>query len=342
MDKPFLSVVVPVYNAEAYIKNTLSSLLKQTFTDFEVICVNDCSKDTSLDKLSEFEKKDSRIKCIDLKENVGAGEARNIAVKEARGEYIAFLDADDTVETDMFERAVEATQNGKYDKVIWGAVEEHYDDNGKLLKTVPIMPVKANCDTLEEMCKTVLELEEQTLFGYLWNAIFRTSIIKENNLKMRKSIFYEDYFFNLDFLKCSKNLAVIDYIGYHYYKRANQSITRGFSEDYFDLSYERIESLYNYCKENNQLTDRAVEILGGRLLRYTLSALARNNNPLAETDRKSRREWIEKMYEKPLYNELITEKFSTNIVFKFIKFFILKRCTTLLALCGKFVYMVRG
>ena len=95
MSNPQLSVIIPVYNAQDYIANTLTALLNQEFQDFEVICVNDCSPDGSLAILRQFEEADPRIHCIDLKENQGPGRARNHAIDAAKGTYITFLDADD-------------------------------------------------------------------------------------------------------------------------------------------------------------------------------------------------------------------------------------------------------
>ena len=93
---PTVSVIVPMYNAENFIKPALESLLTQTFTDFEVILIDDCSTDRTLDKLMYYEEKyPDNILLIALKENVRMGAARNLALKYATGEYISFVDSDD-------------------------------------------------------------------------------------------------------------------------------------------------------------------------------------------------------------------------------------------------------
>ena len=96
-----ISVVIPVYNVAEFLEEAISSLLNQTFEDFELICVNDGSKDNSLDILNDFAKKDSRVVVID-KENGGCGSARNRALDEAKGEYIYFFDPDDYILPDAF------------------------------------------------------------------------------------------------------------------------------------------------------------------------------------------------------------------------------------------------
>ena len=113
-----ISVLVPVYNVEEYLEDAISGLLNQTFRDFEVICVNDGSKDNSLKILNDFASKDSRIKVID-KENGGCGSARNRALDEASGEYIYFFDPDDYILPNAFEELYNNITSNNSDLVIF-------------------------------------------------------------------------------------------------------------------------------------------------------------------------------------------------------------------------------
>ena len=101
---PKVSVIIPVYNTEKYLKKCLDSVCNQTLSDIEIICVNDCSPDNSLDILNEYAAKDSRIKVIDFKENKGAAVARNTGIDVACGEYIGFVDPDDFINLDFYEK----------------------------------------------------------------------------------------------------------------------------------------------------------------------------------------------------------------------------------------------
>ena len=94
---PKISVLIPVYNASEFLYDSIPSILNQTFSNIELVCVNDGSKDNSLEILNEFKAKDSRVKVID-KENGGCGSARNRALDEATGEYVYFFDPDDMLE----------------------------------------------------------------------------------------------------------------------------------------------------------------------------------------------------------------------------------------------------
>ena len=99
---PKVSVIIPVYNTEKYLEKCLDSVCNQTLSDIEIICVDDCSTDNSLNILKEYAQKDNRIKLIEFKENKGAAAARNEGIKAATGEYIGFIDSDDYPETDSY------------------------------------------------------------------------------------------------------------------------------------------------------------------------------------------------------------------------------------------------
>lgn len=101
---PKISVIIPVYNVENYLRECLDSIINQTFKDIEIICVDDCSTDNSLDILNEYAQKDNRIKVFEQKENSGQGAARNFGISIAQGEYITFVDPDDYIESTMYEK----------------------------------------------------------------------------------------------------------------------------------------------------------------------------------------------------------------------------------------------
>lgn len=99
-----VSVIIPVYNTEKFLRKCLDSVCNQTLQDIEIICINDCSTDGSLEILREYAGKDNRIKLIELFENGGAAKARNIGIDIAHGEYIGFVDSDDFVDLDFYEK----------------------------------------------------------------------------------------------------------------------------------------------------------------------------------------------------------------------------------------------
>lgn len=332
---------MPVYNAENYVKVAVNSVLAQTFRDLEIVCVNDCSADSSLAVLEELAAADHRVKVIDSAVNVGAGEARNLGIEAAQGEYITFVDADDVIEPDLYDRAIALCENGKIDEVVWGLVEKHYNADDKLTRTVQILPERMTLTNRDKITEEILKLEEATLFGYQWNSIYRAQVIKEYNIKFERVLFYEDYFFNLEFARHIQSLATLDYAGYHYFKRVNSSITHQFTKDYFDLSYRRVNEMYDFCLNRDYKNDNVCNILGNKLLRYTLSALCRNLDSQSEMDHKKRNEWFLSICEKPLYSSLLSRCKVTNPAFGFLKVAISARVSFLALLLGRVVNLVR-
>lgn len=130
-DKPRISVIIPVYNASKFLDESIGGLLNQTFEDFELICVNDGSKDDSLKILNDFADNDSRVIVID-KENGGCGSARNRALDEARGEYVYFFDPDDKLPENTFEEAYRNAISNDSDIVVFKAGT--FNDYGKAKK----------------------------------------------------------------------------------------------------------------------------------------------------------------------------------------------------------------
>lgn len=119
---PKVSVILPVYNASRYLECCVDSILNQSLSSIEIICVNDCSTDNSLEILHRLREKDDRIIIIEQSVNLGAGAARNVGMEAARGEYLSFLDADDYFSPEMFKVAVENADSLNLDLFVLGAV----------------------------------------------------------------------------------------------------------------------------------------------------------------------------------------------------------------------------
>jgi len=117
MTIPNVSIIVPIYNVEPYLHRCLDSLVNQTLKDIEIICINDCSPDNSLDILKEYAEKDERINIINFEKNQGVSVARNTGIEIAKGEYIGFVDSDDYVDLDFYEKLYKKARETDADMV---------------------------------------------------------------------------------------------------------------------------------------------------------------------------------------------------------------------------------
>lgn len=339
--KPFLSVIMPVYNAEAYVAAAVRSVLRQTFRELELICVNDCSKDGSLSVLQALAAEDSRLRIIDSPVNVGAGCARNLGLEAATGEYITFVDADDSIEPRLYTTAVKACQEGSFDQVVWGLTEEHYDPRGRHIRSVPVIPEECPVTDPAQLPGVILELEDKTLFGYQWNSLYRGSILRKHGIRFEKALLYEDFFFNLAFAEHMQTLCVLPFNGYRYFKRVNGSITQTFTRDYFGLSCRRISELYGFCQRRECDSDGLYRILGNRLLRYTLSALRRNVDPRSGMDGHQRKQWFRDVCQMPLYRQLLPRCAPSHPAHAVLRFSILHGIAAPALLLGRLLFLLK-
>lgn len=207
-----ISVIIPVYNAEKYIGRCVDSVLAQTFTDWELILVNDGSKDSSLSICQTHAQKDSRIRVID-KSNGGPSSARNRGLEVAMGEYVYFMDADDWIEDTFLERFfyVNANDNNIYDIVFQGFVREFPD--GRKEKSFAMDADTSTMSKEEIICK----LYKEHVYGWAWCKVFRKEIIERYHLRFDESLrLWEDELFTTEFLKYAKTIRTVESHLYHY------------------------------------------------------------------------------------------------------------------------------
>ena len=300
-ETPFLSVIMPMYNAEKYIDETISSILNQSFEDFELIIVNDQSQDNSESICKKYQQVDSRVKLITVEKNGGAGNARNIGMQMAEGQYIAFMDSDDIIDENLYLKAYQMVTSANLDMVVWGITEKYYDKDGNCYCNNHLRLPEEICHNVDEIKNVIIELEKNTMFGYQWNRFYRTVILKNNNIQFEKVVLYEDYFFNLEVIKHVNTMGILDDTGYYYMKRQNDSITTRYVPEYFELSKRRIESMYQMYEQWNKCDNQVCNILGERYLRYILAGLTKSYDKRANHSYSSRKKWLRSVREEKLY-----------------------------------------
>jgi len=210
-----LSVIVPVYNAGEWVSETLDSLLGQTYQNLEVLCVDDGSSDNSAEIIRKYQNRDSRIRLIE-KENGGVSSARNLGIEEAKGEYIAFLDADDYVELSAYKTMIDRLEKEQSDITFCRFVR--FWPNGKIQYTV-----EENLPKLAEnpqdikyfLLSTQGRTEENVLYtpdihGAIWRSVFHRAIINRYDIRFHTDLrFAEDQIFMLEYLThCTKGSYV--------------------------------------------------------------------------------------------------------------------------------------
>lgn len=198
---PELSIIVPVYNVEKYLIKCIDSILQQTFTDFELILVNDGSTDNCGAICEEYSGKDSRVRVIHQK-NHGVSAARNAALVIAQGTYVGFVDGDDWIEPDMFHKMYQAALKEKTDVVICGA--NYYENNGDFIRSDL---VKEKRYDQKQLIKNLYGTPNP-LGGTCWNKLFRRSKIGE--IRFRENLtMAEDWVYLFEcFKRCDSGIQL--------------------------------------------------------------------------------------------------------------------------------------
>lgn len=264
MTKNTISVIIPVYNTELYLSRCLDSILNSDYDDLEIICVNDGSEDQSLKILKEYEKKDSRVRVIDIP-NGGVSNARNIGLDMASGEFIAFVDSDDWVHRQYFSTLIDVQRRFDSDVTACNYLiaESDIEDTEYSVEEIPIKTFKK--DTLQM---------RKIMMAYIWGKLYRKSLFADVRFDPSIAI-CEDLLFSVDLICHNEinQLVFADCSLYYYFnressasnsceeldracagdaftKRAKQSPSRELQEVYLDEAFRLlIKARYEMLKE---------------------------------------------------------------------------------------------
>ena len=252
MTKPSLSIVVPVYNTEKYLRRCMDSIMNQTLKDIEIIIVDDGSKEECAILCDEISKTDSRIKVVH-KENGGLGFARNTGLEAASGEYIGFVDSDDYIEPKMYETLYNAAKKHNADLCLSGICfvgGNMFSESGGDTKKSYF--VEETVFLKEDMKKLLLgaigalphEPDDSRYGVSVCKNIFKTSVIRERKIEFlsERKILSEDTLFMVDFIKSSKSAVGVPG-SYYCYCRNEDSLSKSYNKERFEKSIIFLDEL---------------------------------------------------------------------------------------------------
>jgi len=273
-----VSVIIPVYNAEKYLKDCIESLLRQTLPELEFIFVNDGSKDTSAQIIASYQATDSRITLIN-QPNQGVSVARNNGIAAAQGDYIGFVDADDTIDPDFFEMHTKASHDSSLDIVFSLFIREQ--DGYKIKSELPF-PKNIELDDAYIHSTIIPYMISQDALNTCCTKIYKRSLLLNNSVRFPEKVALgEDGFFNFQAFTYAKSVVLLNYAGY-FYREVQGSATRDLlRKDYFNRALQ----VYHFdIKEKVpiQLSDFDIKQLktlrlAEKVLEYTFIYLKPNN-----------------------------------------------------------------
>ena len=221
---PTVSIIVPVYNAKNYLQRCIDSILHQEYTDYELFLVDDGSTDGSGDICDAYAAADARITVIH-KENTGVSDSRNLAISQARGTYLQFLDSDDWITPDATKLFVRAATEHDCDLVIadfYRVVGERVSHKGDIEDDGVL--------TREEFAAHMMENPADFYYGVLWNKLYRRDLVEKYHLRMDVSVNWcEDFLFNLEYILHANVFYALQAPVYYYVKTKGSLASQGLS-----------------------------------------------------------------------------------------------------------------
>ena len=251
--KPLLTVIIPMYGVEKFIAKCLDSIICQTYDNLEIICVNDGTKDRSAEIAREYEKKDKRVKVLDNPTNLGLFRARVEGLKIAKGEYMAFVDADDYVSVDWFRLLINRITEEKADMVIGNTV--NVDENGYVYYYNNYRKLTTSHKTIcgDDVLKKFYEQEGACFIWHtVWNKVYSMDLVKKCMPYFERIDFHmimgEDIAFSSVFYTHAKKLCFADADCYFYYRHSEASTSITLPREKIIKNILDLKAVFDYCE----------------------------------------------------------------------------------------------
>ena len=307
-----VSIIIPLYNVEKYIENTINSILNQNFSgSYQVLLIDDGSTDNTFQICNSFVNKCENIiyKKID---NNGVGNARNMGLSLANSKYVCFIDSDDTISDNYLQKLYDSIQDD-CDLVVAGYKRINEFNNREVLKCI-----SAKNYIKDDFCYLIPVLQNNNMFNQVWNKIFKLDIIKENNLLFPTNITYgEDFRFVVEYLEYTNRINVIDDIIYYYVNRTN-GLNLKYRKDRIYINLNNVFILEDFFVKNNYNKSSYDDYIDSKIFKTLISGICSiYENPNKKSIRNDLKDFLN-------CNEVITKlnsykNFKVNFILVFSK-----------------------
>ena len=247
-----VSIIIPIFNAQNFIELCLDSVLRQTYEHLEVILVDDGSSDASREICDNYEKMDQRIR-VYHRENAGVSASRNFGLNHAKGKYVLFVDADDTIETNMIEDCVQLAQANGADLVICSFRYYITASNQMIENCLGRDFTGSKSEFFRDWFDVLMDRE---IINPPWNKFVKKDLLERNHIRFNeKYSICEDMAYSIQVLAASKKTVLTGEMYYNYYVKSSGTLVFKFHENYFEALSYFYQSTYEYClhfKENSK------------------------------------------------------------------------------------------
>lgn len=253
---PLISVIVPVYNVAPYVEACLSSIVSQSYENLEILVVDDASTDGSYDICQKYHNADSRIRLMQHNKNLGLSAARNTALEVAKGDYIVFVDSDDTIDKNMYSAMCSAAQKNEADIVVCGYY--YIDENGKITSSSSLREINITLRGIEKIKYNI-----STSNNCVWNKLYKRSVFETVRFPLGKT--FEDIFIMHRLFDNANQVYLIPERLYNYRQRKTGITLRPFSNTNLDIVEAYLER-YTYVTSKYPDSDILIKDAGRHLI----------------------------------------------------------------------------
>lgn len=247
-----ISVIIAAYNVEKYIDRCVKSLRNQTYRNIEIIVVNDCSTDKTLEICRNHQKNDERIIIVNKEQNEGLSEARNSGIEIASGDYVTFVDGDDFIELDTIEKCVKYIGNSEVDELVFASCFDRKDGSSYNMEINASKNTYINKEVIEKYYKEALgalpyEKNDRAIGITPWARLYKRGIIVENNIRFisERELIYEDLMFFLTVTPFINSVTIVNEPLYHYCENEGSLTQRCDLERFY-----KVKKMFDFIKEN--------------------------------------------------------------------------------------------
>lgn len=229
-----VSIIVPAYNVERFLPRCVEALLKQSYSNLEIIIVDDGSTDKTGDIAEGYAEKYEHIRCIH-KENGGLSDARNVGLKYSKGEYVVFFDSDDWVESNVIEDNLKCLIQNDVKVIVWGYYADFVNESEKVTKSVRVTSKDILCKKNQNP-QVLLETNVLGLSGYAWNKMYSVDFLKEGKFTFQKGLsLVEDIVFNVPILLAAGKVYFNSNVYTHYMQRGRVTLGNRYYDNFLEL-----------------------------------------------------------------------------------------------------------
>lgn len=298
-----ISIIMPVYNVEQYVGKAVESILNQTFSDYELLIVDDGTKDRSGEICDAYAAEDARVKVIH-KENGGAPSARNAAIDIARGTYVYFMDSDDWAEKTMLEDMYELAESHRAELVVCGYyIDTYYGDKHLSEKICVDDQVFTDAQSFREQSYRYFD---RNMLYTPWNKLYRLDYLNAHGLRFPNTL-WDDFPFNLSYMKNVERVVISTQAYYHFIRARADSETAAYRADMYEKREEEHGWMVDLYREWGVDNAGTREMIARRYIERTVGCIANVTSSKCMLSKRERRAAIRTMLHNPRVDEALAE-----------------------------------